>query len=241
MQLHHPNSLAKDDANKAMLTINKCPQHRVLIADDHPIIAMALKQALAKDPRISTVETVADSFSLFTYLESNDPDLIITDFSMPNGRQADGFRMLDKLLSAYPKIRIIVLTGITGAPTLQALSNTPTHGLLTKADPLDELVFAIHQVMNNQLYRSPSVQRILSKTPSTTTSSKSLTAKEAEVLRLFVEGMSVIQIAALLRKSIKTVSNQKWAGMRKLGCESDTQLYDFYQRGGHSENIDKEL
>jgi two-component system, NarL family, captular synthesis response regulator RcsB len=209
--------------------------HTVLIADDHPIVARALLETIEKDSAFEVVGTAMNPFQLFEILRNKTPDILITDFSMPGVRNGDGFPMVDRIISAHPSLRLVIITGVTGTPTLRALATGPAHGVLTKGDTADELLVALHSVIRVGFYRSSILEKILSRAESRGESSRTISSKEAEVIRLFVGGMSVMEIAALLRKSIKTISNQKWAAMRKLGCESDTQLYELYQYGGINE------
>jgi DNA-binding NarL/FixJ family response regulator len=57
--------------------------------------------------------------------------------------------------------------------------------------------------------------------------SKLLTPREAEIIRCFLDGMAIVDIAAKLKRSRKTISGHKQTGMKKLGISSDLELFKY--------------
>jgi len=61
-----------------------------------------------------------------------------------------------------------------------------------------------------------------------------LSKRELEVVRLFVSGMTMTEIAAQLKRSIKMIGTQKNTAMRKSGIERDSELFQYAQGNGLS-------
>lgn len=94
---------------------------------------------------------------------------------------------------------------------------------------------AIQHVMRGQEYLGPSVKAALDSMglgANGQQRSVILSKRELEVVRLFVSGMTITEIAGQLRRSIKTISTQKNTAMRKLGIERDSELLQYAQSNG---------
>lgn len=116
------------------------------------------------------------------------------------------------------------------AAVLRAILATGVHGLLAKADALAELTAAVAAAARHRRYLGAAVRRVLEADGGG--SGRALSRREAEVLRLFVSGLTVTEIARRLNRSVKTVSHQKMGAMAKLGLRSDLELYAYAREHG---------
>jgi two-component system capsular synthesis response regulator RcsB len=116
---------------------------------------------------------------------------------------------------------------------LAAVWGAGVHGLVSKADPLEQLLLAIKCAIDDKRYCSMRVDQILREIDVARgkANKQLLTNREVEVLRFFLGGLGTTEIAEHLGRSVKTISNQKWAAMRKLGCESDQALFELHAMG----------
>jgi two-component system capsular synthesis response regulator RcsB len=209
---------------------------RILVADDHPAIALAIRSLLRSHAGWEVCAEVTTSDALFRALDTERPDILVTDYHMPGGKAKDGLRMLGCLRRGYPSLNVIVLTMITNPLILKSMLDIPVQGLLLKDSPLDELVHAILHIRRGSSYTGKSAARILAESNAHKPYSEdrngfsSLSVREAEVLRLYLSGRSVTQIADVLSRSVKTVSRQKNCAMQKLGAANDRELFDFAVR-----------
>ncbi|WP_434113751.1 response regulator [Paraburkholderia caffeinilytica] len=203
---------------------------RVLIADDHPVVAQSIANILRQEPDLQVLEAVTSVPQIFAALRESPVDLLITDYSMPGVGVSDGLVMLEQIKRQFAELRIIVYTGIENPAMLRTIWQSGVHGLVFKGASLEQFLSAYRHVAAGKRFTDLDVcgEPLLSP-PSTT---RQLSPREAEVLRLFLGRMSISDIALHLGRSIKTVSNQKWAAMRKLGCESDQTLFELYASGG---------
>ncbi|PPA00680.1 DNA-binding response regulator, partial [Pseudomonas sp. MWU12-2312b] len=136
----------------------------------------------------------------------------------------------------FPHLPLIVMTMLRNPSLLQALLNTGVNGLFDKRSPLSELKRAAHTVIKGRRYLCPAFAEALEAQSlpgaGMEMPSVSLSDRELEVVRLFVQGLSGRQIAAQLNRSEKTISRQKRTAMDKLGLGHDGGLVEFARVSG---------
>lgn len=194
-------------------------QKTVLIADDHPVYLLGLRTLLqSRSDLYQIVHEAKSAGEVMEKLAQRPVDIIVTDLSMPGEQSADGLAMIQTLLRHYPQSLIVVITMITNPELLATLRRLGVHAVLGKNSLSTELVKSL---------RSPRQQTII---PSQT--SKNLTQREMEVLRLLLRGMTVNQISEHLHRTKQTISTQKISAMRKLGATTDYELFQCAQSLG---------
>jgi len=171
---------------------------------------------------------------LFRAINRGACDLVLTDFNMPGGQTADGLNMLAQLNRHWPELPVIVLTMMSNVGVLRSILATGVRGLMNKSDALNELTLAIQAVSHGREYVSAEIKVALeaSRVGDSSSEQSELSARETEVLRLFVSGLGVSQIAAQLNRSVKTISRQKMDAMSKLGLKSDLEIYAYAREHG---------
>lgn len=209
-------------------------QTKLLIADDHPVVLLGIKSILQTVPNMTLVGTAENSTDLFTMLEREAVDVVLTDYAMPGGDFGDGMVMLERLRARFPDVRIIVLTVLTNPALLSKIMQLQVHGLLGKGSDLSEIPLALQRVADGMTYFSRDLQAGMAAQNSGPGIDKItlLSKRELEVLRMFLGGMSVQAIAGHLRRSSKTVSNQKRMAMLKLACANDAELFLWHSQAG---------
>ncbi|MGS0741051.1 response regulator [Glaciimonas sp. GG7] len=203
-------------------------------ADDHPVVLLGIESILQNVPNVNLVSTATNSTELFEILERTQVDMVLTDYAMPGGAFGDGMEMLDRLKNRFPNVKLIVLTVLTNPALLSKIVQLGVYGLLNKSSDLNEIPAAIKRVADGYKYVSRSLAATLEAQSSRPDVDKIalLSKKELEVLRMFLGGMSVQAIADHLRRSSKTISNQKRNGMLKLACANDAELFQLNSQVG---------
>ncbi len=211
---------------------------RIILADDHPVVLMGAEVALCP-PSGSAFSIVAQAHNadeLISHLQRTPCELLISDYSMPYGRFPDGLALMGYLKRHFPHLPLIVMTMLRNPSLLQALLNTGVNGLFDKRSPLSELKRAAHTVIKGRRYLCPAFAEALEAQSlpgaGMEMPSVSLSDRELEVVRLFVQGLSGRQIAAQLNRSEKTISRQKRTAMDKLGLGHDGGLVEFARVSG---------
>ena len=97
----------------------------VVIADDHPIVLVGVRELVERNERFRVVGEAVCSNALISLLESTRVDLVITDFNMPGDTPyGDGLKLVEYLTRHFPHVRVLVLTMISNPLILTANSNT---------------------------------------------------------------------------------------------------------------------
>jgi len=208
---------------------------KVIIADDHPVILFGAAQALLKFPEIEVIGQARQSTELIQLLQKSPCDVVVSDLAMPGGQYGDGMPLLGYIGRQFPAVRIVVLTMLENPALLKRLREVGVTAVINKSDDLSHIGLAIVHVMRGQEYIGPSVKVALDSMGLSASGQQRdvvLSKRELEVVRLFVSGMTITEIAAQLKRSIKTISTQKNTAMRKLGIERDSELFQYAQSNG---------
>ena len=211
---------------------------RVALADDHPLVLAAVGDLLHKTGQYEVVAAVTTPSALIQQL-TDDPriDVVITDYFMEGDETfGDGIRLLTYLIRHFPRVQVLVLTMMSNPMIVAALYDLGVRAVLLKRHDMSELLSALKNVKRGRIHHPPSLttQSEFHSSPvrSMADGLSSLTPKEYEVLRHFVRGESMMQIAANLKRSVKTVSAQKISAIRKLNLDSDQALVAFCLESG---------
>ncbi|MBB2919963.1 response regulator [Cupriavidus alkaliphilus] len=213
---------------------------RILLADDHPLVAAAVADRLHTQTGWEVCGSVTSATALLNSIDSLRPDVVITDYHMPTQgeRNSDGLRLLASLRRRHPSMAVIVLTMITNPLVLRSILDTQVHGLVLKDAPLTELVTVVYRIQRGFHYIGKSAMEVLSQADPGSpigagrAGAERLSRREMEVLRLYLTGRSVSEIAIQLCRSVKTISRQKNCAMQKLGVTNDRELFEFAALNG---------
>lgn len=209
-------------------------KYQVIIADDHPIILLGTRHALQSQAQIEIIAEVNNADMLVEQAKAQTPDLIITDYNMPGGSIGDGIKLIAYLKRHFPKTKILVLTMVSNPIILSTIIKSGVDGVVLKSAHLDEVALAIDKIRKDTLYFSQTLQEMMNiyGLEHNQKSIEQLSNKETEVLRLYLTGLSVSEIAVQLSRSIKTISAQKRSAMNKLGIHTDKDLFEYAIKHG---------
>lgn len=204
---------------------------KVLIADDHPIVLLGVRQILSDKAEFLIVGEANQAGDLLRLIEEKQPDIVITDYDMPGDEtHGDGLRFIGYLRRHYPQINVIILTVVQSAVIISMLQSMGVFAVLSKIEDMGEILRALRFAQLGLPYRGPSAEAqgpgVAENDPAAERIAQ-LTGKELEVLRHLMGGSSVTVVATTLQRSVKTISAQKISAMRKLGVTSDHELVMF--------------
>jgi len=201
-------------------------QINVVLADDHPALVAGVKYALDSVKTIQVTGTAHNSSEIVELLDSVPCDVLVADYAMPNGAYGDGIALFSYLRRRYPDLKIVVFTTVDNPAIVREVARLGVHSYVNKTDDLDRLISAIHAVYAHAVYfPDEAVRPDLSKR--STGERLELSKREVEVVRLYVSGMSIGEIAKKLNRSKQTISSQKVTAMRKLGIVRDAELFRY--------------
>jgi DNA-binding NarL/FixJ family response regulator len=204
---------------------------RILIADDHGIVAEGLKSLAEAEADIEVVGIVADGREAVQHARESKPDVVIMDMSMPELNGADATRAI---LQNDPGCRVIVLSMYAEREYVRRALKAGAMGYVVKRSAAKELVDAIRAVHAGQRYLSPRVADVVIEAGADDKDDllAKLSMREREVLQLLAEGNTGAEIARRLSLSQKTVETYRARLVEKLGIRDLPGLVRFaIQRG----------
>lgn len=202
---------------------------RVVIADDHPIILLGLKEIIQKNKDLLLVGEANCPSHTISLLDEYKPELLITDFNMPGDLvHGDGLKMIDYILRNYTNTKVVVLTMITNSVIIEKLIDIGVTRVLIKTNFYEQITETLDEILSSPSRANNSrTQTMHAENSSRNKLIEKLTIREYEVLRLFVSGLNISSIALRTNRSVKTVSHQKISAMKKLGFVNDQSLISF--------------
>jgi DNA-binding NarL/FixJ family response regulator len=219
---------------------------RIALVDDHPIIRRSMEVVMSSEPNMEIVGSFGQSQELLAFLRNDTVDVLILDYIL-NQDELDGLSLIKQLMAHHPGIKILLSSSIESLAVIRTAFMVGIKGYIGKREETPVYFDAIRTVASGQRYIPEDIAAGLSQVPtrkrdegltngpvseddelhSLTELSKLLTPREAEVIRCFLDGMEIIEIAAKLKRSRKTISGHKQTGMRKLGLSSDLELFKY--------------
>lgn len=199
---------------------------RVILADDHTILAEAFRKLL--EPHCEIVGTVADGRELLEAASKLHPDVVVLDIGMPlmNGLEA-GRRLKEQ----RPSVKLIFLTMNEDRDLAVEAMRCGASGYLLKSSAASELIGAIQMALKGKSYVTPQIARGMQKAfinnPGAKKRAKVLSARQREVVQLLAEGKSMKQIASVLNVTPRTVAFHKYRVMETLHLDTTAQLIQF--------------
>lgn len=194
---------------------------RILLADDHLLLAQALEHMLRAD--FDVVGTVVDGRALVKAAGELLPDVVVVDIGMP---LLNGLDAAEQLKALHPEIKVIVLTQNREPRLAVEAFRRHASGFLLKDAAASELTTAIREALRDKSYVSPAIARDLedASAHAIPIEPRDLTPREREVLQLLAEGKSMKEVAALLDISPRTVEFHKYRIMEILHVRTNAEL-----------------
>jgi DNA-binding NarL/FixJ family response regulator len=196
---------------------------RIVIADDHALLLEALTLLLT--PVGQVVKVAQDGAALLAALDTHEPDLIITDLSMPG---TSGFDVLRAVHKQERSIPVLVLTVHADIGTLRTAMAAGAAGYLVKSAASAELAEAVRTVLRGEPYIPPVLREAYAAGPKT--GLEQLSVRQRAVLDAVATGRSNKQIAAQLGITERTVAFHKEQLRKRLGAQSAVEMVDLLRR-----------
>lgn len=207
----------------------------VVLVDDHPAMIAGVAHELGSSSTIKLQGNASNSTELVALLESTPCDVVVSDYSMPAGEYGDGITLFRFIARRFPQVKLVVLTMLDNPAILGSLDDLGVRAIVSKSDAVSHLIPAIHAAYTDGKYHSPVVDAVLklrTAQRANTDTPAALSPRESEVVRLFVSGMTVNEIAERLNRSKQTISTQKTRAIEKLGLSGDTDLVRYAMEHG---------
>ncbi|MDP2356007.1 MAG: response regulator transcription factor [Beijerinckiaceae bacterium] len=204
--------------------MNQTTTTKIVIADDHPLVRGALREAVAGAVPGSDIAECGDLEQLSALLaKSGGADLVLLDLSMPGVR---GFSGLMYLRAQHPDTPVVVVSGNEDPSVMRRCIDFGASGYIPKTTAIEAMRAAIRTILEGQTWTPPDVDLAApadKETADLVRRLASLTPQQVRVLMMLSEGLLNKQIAYELTVSEATVKAHVSAILQKLGVDSRTQ------------------
>ena len=209
---------------------------RILLVDDHEMFREGLRSMLEKQPDMEVVGEAGNGREAVELVGQVQPDIVVMDIAMPD---LNGIAAARQIVRDCAGAKVVALSMHADKRFVSGMFQAGASGYLLKKGAAKELIEAIRQVADHQIYLSPKVAgsviedyvQHLGTSPSST-GSAALSVREREVLQLIVEGKTTPEIAVDLNVSEKTIGTHRQHIMEKLDIHNVADLTKFAIREG---------
>ena len=197
------------------------PRIRVVIADDHRAIREGFRSAF-EDAGIEVLDDVGDGFLLIDAVVRLQPDVVITDVSMP---RCDGIEATKRILQLAPRTKVVALTMYDDVETVQNALHAGACAFLSKDASFADVLATVQRVAEGATVISQNIANEVLHYLREKNARKDeiLSARQVEVLQAVADGLNTVQIARKFDLSAKTINNHLAAIYRRLDTQNLTQ------------------
>ena len=203
---------------------------RVLIADDHDLVAELCKRLLESE--FEVVGVVTNGRALVRAAKALKPDVIVLDIAMPILNGLDAGRQVNELL---PAVKLVYLTMNLDVEVAAEAFRCGASGYLLKTCAAMEMVTAVREVLRGKTYLSRTLSRddvnfLRRQDKKLVEEDARLTQRQREVLQLLAEGKVMKEVGGILNMTTRTVAYHKYRMMEALGAKSNAELVKYAVR-----------
>lgn len=215
---------------------------KILIADDHPLVAESLSLLLESEEDFEIIGIVNNGWQALSFVEKYSTDILLSDYNMP---LLNGVELAIRLKEKNTEVKTIMLTMNEQAGHIRDSIQAGVYGYVMKSAEKPELVRAIKTVHRGEKYFSEKTVKKLAEIPNEDSVNGktgvedvlTLTRREMEVVRLVIEDLSNMEIAARLHISPTTVETHRRNLMKKIGVNTVVGLVRWGLKNGVVEGL----
>ena len=209
---------------------------RVLLADDHPVLRLGVRELLIAEADIEVVAEAGDGHEALRLIRQHQPDVAVLDIAMP---ELSGLDVTRQIKSLRLPCKVLIFTVHAHDQYLFHLLQAGALGYVLKTSAYEELVEAVRTVARGDAYLPPEATRLLvadylerAKSGETRDSFDALSEREREVLALTAQGFTSQEIGGQLSLSSNTVQTYRRRLMEKLNLHRRAELVRYALRKG---------
>jgi len=197
---------------------------KVLIADNHPIVRLGIRQVLESSSDIEVIADVSTTKELFNTLKTVTPDVVMLEMDIP---EINGIATLRKLKLDFPDIRTLMYSGQSEDVYALSTIRAGAFGYLSKTANIEYIISAVKKVSEGNMFITNELAQRLAFDEGTQKPRRffrKLSSREVEVLKLLASGKRNKEVAEGLNLNEKTVSTYKARLMKKLNVDNLVDL-----------------
>lgn len=197
---------------------------KVLIADNHPIIRMGVKNVLEAATGFKVVDDAATTTELFEKMNKAAPDVVILEMDIP---EVNGIATLRRMKKEYPDVKVLMYSAQSEDVYALSTIRAGAFGYLSKSSDIDYIISAVRKVSEGNMFITNELAQRLAFDEGTQKPRRffrKLSTREVEVLKLLASGKRNKDVAEGLNLNEKTVSTYKARLMKKLNVDNMVDL-----------------
>ncbi len=202
------------------------PPIKILIAEDHALLADGLQLLLGTQPDMLCLGVVRDGAQALAQTLASAPDVLLLDLGLP---RLDGLGVMEALQREQRPTRVLVVTARLDEASIRSALALGAAGYLPKDEDSDELLLAIRRVAQGRRYISEAIAQLFTTDMQAAAPSK-LTASEGAVLQLVGAGLTSKEIGQRLGTSEATARKHRENIRRKLGLRNSAEMAAYATR-----------
>lgn len=200
-------------------------QFKVIVVDDHPLMAQATKHLLEQLGNLDVVGVVHDGKSCLELVKENQPDMVFLDVLLPDMSGAD---VAEQIKERWPHVQVVIFSGVDLTPLTRRFLELQVSGVISKDTHHDTIKNIVSCILDGQVVVPRSWMRHLPLTPLPI--DIDLTRDEATIMTMIVNGSTLDQIADHIHMSKRSIDNYQRKIYGKLGVKSRAQAIELFVR-----------
>ncbi|MDI1263507.1 MAG: response regulator transcription factor [bacterium] len=198
---------------------------RIILADDHPFILLALRQLVMAAADFEVVGEATTGLEALSMVRSTTPDVAVIDVGMP---RMNGIMLARKIREEQPSVKVLILTAHEDEAHLKQALAAGASGFVVKRSATTTLIPAIRAAITGGTFVDPLVSgRLNGSMPDASIGADELSPREREVLKLTALGYATKEIADLMAIGGKSVETYRSRASEKLGLKSRADIVRF--------------
>jgi len=195
----------------------------IVLVDDHAVVRMGFKLLLESSPRLRVVAELDSGEAVNQYCNTNKPDVIVIDISMPG---MGGLEAIRRIKAKNPQLKVLVFTMHESNAFVEQALEAGADGYVVKNNAAKVLLDAVLSVAAGKTWVDPALAHRVSSRQQDGRQGElgALSRREFQIFCKYAEGRTTQEIATDLSLSIKTVSNYQTQIKEKLGAHSTADL-----------------
>jgi two-component system, NarL family, competent response regulator ComA len=198
---------------------------KVIVVDDHPLMAQASKQLLEQLDNLEVVGVATNGSTCLELVEEHQPDMVFLDVLLPDMSGAD---VAEKIKDKWPHVQIVIFSGVDLAPLTRRFLELQVSGVISKDTHHETINNIVSCILNGQVVVPRSWMQQLPLAPLPV--DVDLTGDEASIMTMLVNGLTLEQIADNIHMSKRSVDNYQRKIYDKLGVNGRAKAIEVFVR-----------
>jgi DNA-binding NarL/FixJ family response regulator len=190
---------------------------KIFLTDDHAMLLGGLIKILSTEDDLEVIGSAQSVKETYDKLTRTTPDLLITDYNLPDG---DGLEIARMVKRKYPAVKVLILSMHDESHLVHEILKEGVDGYILKKDSHNELLTAVRAIKDGKVYLSSDINKLLIKGLNDSGEQKLLTDREREILKLIAKEYTNKNIAEELFISERTVETHRKNIFRKTGTNN---------------------